>query len=51
MEKSIVRQFVIDGDICEVVFRFNKDADKYIGDYPDFYVGKCNSGRMQRGGA
>ncbi len=36
MEKSIVRQFVIDGDICEVIFRFNKDADKYIGDYPDF---------------
>lgn len=36
MEKLIVRQFVIDDDICEVVFRFNKEADKYIGDYPDF---------------
>lgn len=36
MEKTIVRQFVIDSDICEVIFRFDEDADKYIGDYPDF---------------
>ncbi len=36
MEKCIVRQFVLDEDICEVVFRFNQEADKYIGDYPDF---------------
>jgi len=36
MKDTIVRQFVIDGDICEVVFRFDKDSEMYIGDYPDF---------------
>ena len=36
MDKTIVRSFVIDSDICEVVFRFDEDAGKHIGDYPDF---------------
>ncbi len=36
MEKTIIRQFVIDNDICEVVFRLDTDSGKYIGDYPDF---------------
>jgi len=36
MNKTIVRSFVIDGDICEVVFRFDEDIGKHIGDYPDF---------------
>ena len=36
MEKIIVRSFCIDSDICEVVFRFDEDVGKYIGDYPDF---------------
>lgn len=36
MKESIVRSFVIDGDICEVVFRFDKDSEMYLGDYPDF---------------
>lgn len=46
MEKSIVRQFVIDDDICEVVFRFDEDSGKYIGDYPDFE----QSGRFTKSG-
>lgn len=36
MEKMIVRTFVIDTDICEVVFKFDPEAERYIGDYPDF---------------
>lgn len=36
MEKTIVRSFVIDDDICEVIFRFNEDVGKHMGDYPDF---------------
>ncbi len=36
MEKTIVRSFAIDGDICEVVFRFDIQSQRYIGDYPDF---------------
>ena len=36
MKDKIVRQFVMDGDICEVIFRFDKDSEMYIGDYPDF---------------
>lgn len=36
MEKIIVRSFCIDSDICEVVFRFDEDIGKHIGDYPDF---------------
>lgn len=36
MRENIVRSFVIDGDICEVVFRFDKASGRYLGDYPDF---------------
>lgn len=36
MENIIVRSFVIDSDICEVVFRFDSASGKFIGDYPDF---------------
>ena len=31
MEKIIIRQFVIDNDICEVVFRLDTDSGKYEG--------------------
>ena len=36
MEKTRVRAFSIDGDICEVTFIYNEDVEKYLGDYPDF---------------
>lgn len=36
MEKCIVRSFVIDGDICEIVFKYDSGSQRYIGDYPDF---------------
>ena len=36
MEKIIVRSFCIDSDMCEVVFRFDEEIGKHIGDYPDF---------------
>ncbi len=36
MKKIIVRSFCIDSDIYEVVFRFDEDVGKHIGDYPDF---------------
>ncbi|MBQ2825036.1 MAG: hypothetical protein IJF19_02065 [Clostridia bacterium] len=36
MKESIVRSFVLDGDICEVVFRFDEASEMYLGDYPDF---------------
>ncbi len=36
MKENIVRSFVIDGDICEVVFRFDEASGRYLGDYPDF---------------
>lgn len=36
MEKTIVRTFCYDGDICEVVFRYDHQSGKHFGDYPDF---------------
>lgn len=36
MEKTCVRSFSIDGDICCVKFIYDEDVKKYLGDYPDF---------------
>ncbi len=36
MEKTITRSFCFDGDICDVLFRYDEASGKYFGDYPDF---------------
>ena len=36
MAKTLNRQFVLYGDIVDVMFVYNESSDKYFGDYPDF---------------
>ncbi len=36
MDKTITRSYCFDGDICDVLFRFDESCGKYLGDYPDF---------------
>ncbi|MBR3784947.1 MAG: hypothetical protein IKJ77_00860 [Firmicutes bacterium] len=36
MERTIIRAFHVDGDVCEVTFVYDEDFGKYFGDYPDF---------------
>lgn len=36
MERTITRTYCFDGDICEVLFRYDDTCGKYFGDYPDF---------------
>lgn len=36
MPKTIVRSFSFDGDVLEVVFRYDDTLGIHFGDYPDF---------------
>ena len=36
MDANIIRKFCFDGDICEVLFRYDHKSGRYLGEYPDF---------------
>lgn len=35
---NIIRSFCFDGDICEVLFRYDPVTGRHFGEYPDFEV-------------
>lgn len=36
MDRPIVRSYCLDGDVCEVLFHFDKNCGRHFGEYPDF---------------